>query len=179
VIRERRIGQRACCAVFCVLDLKEIPEMIAPTVQRVPQNTPECFNDEIRRKTEQSIAHYAARGSAAIERRLAELDEEYDIERWLETNASIVSLVGLTLGATVDRRWFILPAAVAGFLLQHAVQGWCPPLPILRRMGIRTASEIAYERYALKAVRGDFRDVVGKERRTSAGAHQAFEAARA
>jgi len=125
-----------------------------------------------------NVAQCASRGGAAIERRLAELDQEWDIERLLETNASIATLVGLTLGATVDRKWFLLPAAVAGFLLQHAVQGWCPPMPVFRRMGVRTSSEIDYERYALKAIRGDFREVVGKERRTTAGAHNALEAAR-
>ena len=41
----------------------------------------------------------------------------------------------------------------------HGLQGWCPPVPFLRRMGFRTASEIDYERYALKALRGDFKDV--------------------
>ena len=50
----------------------------------------------------------------------------------------------------------MLPAIVVGFLLQHAMQGWCPPIPILRRMGIRTASEIDTERCALKVIRGDF-----------------------
>jgi hypothetical protein len=45
---------------------------------------------------------------------------------------------------------------VAAFLFQHAIQGWCPPVPILRRMGFRTASEIEQERQALKALRGDF-----------------------
>lgn len=152
--------------------------MIASTVQRVPQNTADCVNEEIRRKTEQNVAEYAARGSAAIDQRLSELDQEWDIERLLEANASIACLVGLTLGATIDRKWFLLPAAVAGFLLQHAVQGWCPPMPAFRRMGVRTASEIDYERYALKAVRGDFREVAGKDRRTAAGAHNALEAAR-
>ena len=43
--------------------------------------------------------------------------------------------------------------------LQHAVQGWCPPLAVWRRLGVRTQSEIDEERYALKALRGDFRDV--------------------
>jgi len=42
---------------------------------------------------------------------------------------------------------------VAAFLLQHAVQGWCPPLPVFRRLGVRTADEINDERVALKAVR--------------------------
>lgn len=152
--------------------------MLVSTVERVPQNTEECVNERIRQATELNIATYAARGMAAIERRLVELDQEWDIERLLETNASIACLAGLTLGATVDRKWFLLPAAVAGFLLQHAIQGWCPPLPLFRRLGVRTASEIDYERYALKAIRGDFRDVVGKNRHTTNGAHAAFDAAR-
>ena len=77
----------------------------------------------------------------------------------LEANAAGFTLMGLALGALVDRRWFILPAAVAGFLLQHSIQGWCPPLPVFRRMGIRTPHEIQQERHALKALRGDYRNV--------------------
>ncbi|MFO0841269.1 MAG: hypothetical protein U0797_02575 [Gemmataceae bacterium] len=84
-------------------------------------------------------------------------DREWDIERTLEANAATASLVGLTLGAAVDKKFFLFPAVVAGFLLQHALQGWCPPVPIFRRLGFRTQSEIDEERYALKALRGDFR----------------------
>lgn len=62
----------------------------------------------------------------------------------------------MILGATRARRWLALPALVTTFLFQHAVQGWCPPLPILRRMGIRTSREIELERVALKMLRGDF-----------------------
>ncbi len=62
----------------------------------------------------------------------------------------------------MDRRLFVLPAIVAGFLLQHAVQGWCPPIPIFRRLGIRTASEIDSERYALKVIREDFNELPEK-----------------
>ena len=87
--------------------------------------------------------------------RLAELDREWDIERILEANASTLAF-GVLLGSTVDRRWLALPALVTAFLFQHAVQGWCPPLPVLRRMGFRTADEINQERFALKALRGDF-----------------------
>lgn len=32
----------------------------------------------------------------------------------------------------------------------------CPPILILRRVGFRTQPEISEERYALKALRGDF-----------------------
>jgi hypothetical protein len=45
---------------------------------------------------------------------------------------------------------------VQGFFMQHALQGWCPPLPVFRRLGFRTQYEIEQERYALKAIRGDF-----------------------
>jgi hypothetical protein len=130
--------------------------MLPSTVGRVPAQTEEAINEQIRRQTEQNIERFWNAGPAAIEQRLAELDREWDIERTLEANAATACLTGLTLGATVDRRWYFLPAIVAGFLLQHALQGWCPPLPIFRRLGIRTSYEIDYERYALKALRGDF-----------------------
>src|SRR6187401_716222 len=94
-----------------------------------------------------------------IERRLQELDQEWDIERAIEANASTLALVGLGLGATVDKRFFVLPAVITAFLLQHALQGWCPPIPVLRRLGFRTQFEIEQERYALKALRGDFADI--------------------
>jgi hypothetical protein len=92
-----------------------------------------------------------------IDLRLADLESEWDTERILEANAASFSLLGLLLGRTVSGKFYILPAAVTAFLLQHAIQGWCPPLPMLRRLGVRTAEEIDAERYALKLIRGDFR----------------------
>ena len=80
-------------------------------------------------------------------------------------------------GALVDRRLFVLPALVAGFLLQHAVQGWCPPVPLFRRLGFRTQPEIEQERYALKALRGDFRGV--SETTASPGADRSADAIQA
>jgi hypothetical protein len=133
--------------------------MIPTTVMRVPLSTSEEANEQIRKQTEANVARYVAAGPAAIERRLHELDREWDIERTLEANAATVALMGLGLGAFVNRRFFALPAVVASFLLQHAVQGWCPPVPLFRRLGIRTQFEIEQERYALKAMRGDFREV--------------------
>ena len=133
--------------------------MIPSTVERVPLHTAPHVNERIRRRTEQKIVQVVAAGPAAIERRLKELDREWDIERTLEANAASASLLGLALGATVDRKFFLFPAAVAGFLLQHAIQGWCPPVPVFRRLGFRTQTEIEEERYALRAFRGDFRDV--------------------
>jgi hypothetical protein len=130
--------------------------MFPATTRRVAEQTSDHINEAIWHKTEKNIAHYAAQGPSAIDQRLAELDREWDIERALEANASVAVLLGLSLGAFVHRRLFILPALVASFLLQHALQGWCPPVPVLRRLGMRTSTEIDYERYALKALRGDF-----------------------
>ena len=127
-----------------------------PTTTRVEQHTDETINKKIRLQTERQISHTANRGPSEINRRLKELDQEWDMERTLEANAASLALVGLGLGTLVNRRFLALPAVVAGFLLQHAIQGWCPPVPVFRRLGVRTAREISAERYALKALRGDF-----------------------
>lgn len=133
--------------------------MLPATTERVSRNTAPKVNEKIRRDIYRRVAECAARGPDAIERRLVELDREWDIERLLETNAASVSLLGLGLGLCVARKFLLLPAMVGGFLLQHALQGWCPPVPLFRRLGVRTQSEIECERYALKALRGDFEQV--------------------
>ncbi|MFI5362573.1 MAG: hypothetical protein ACHQ49_11440 [Elusimicrobiota bacterium] len=84
-----------------------------------------------------------------IRGRLLELEAEWDVERALETNASAAVLVSLALARFVDKRFLMLTAAVGGFLLQHALKGWSPPVPVLRRLGFRTAREIEDERHAL------------------------------
>lgn len=133
--------------------------MFPTTVNRVPAQTADEVNRRISEQTRHSIAHFASAGRAALDRRLQELDGEWDIERVLETNAAVACLTGVLLGTTVDRRFFFFPAVIGGFLLQHALQGWCPPVPIFRRLGIRTSYEIDEERYALKALRGDFHGI--------------------
>jgi len=115
--------------------------------------------ERIRDATERRLLETVARGPQAINARLRELDEEWDIDRALETMAASAVLTGVALGATVSRKFLVLPGLVAAFLLQHTLQGWCPPLPVLRALGVRTAREIEQERYALKASRGDFEDV--------------------
>ena len=133
--------------------------MLPSTAERVSLNTVGAINRRIRRDTEYRVRHYADHPEE-IDDRLNELDREWDIERTLEANAATASLVGLTLGFTVSRKFLLFPAAVAGFLLQHAIQGWCPPLPIFRRLGYRTQTEIERERMMLKALRGDFHELV-------------------
>lgn len=133
--------------------------MLPATTRRVRVNTCEHVNEQIKQRTEESIRRATAGGRTAIDRRLRELDEEWDIERFVETMAPAFTLVGIGLGLTRHRSWFALPVIVQGFFLQHALQGWCPPIPVLRRLGVRTMDEIEEERFALKALRGDFQNV--------------------
>lgn len=137
------------------------------SASRVSEHTADYVNEAIRRETEDRLVRLAETVGRlegqldAIEARLAALDGEWDIERTLEANASSLVLIGLTLSLIASRRFLALPIAVAIFLLQHAVEGWCPPLPWFRRRGVRTRIEIEEERYALKAFRGDFDHLPG------------------
>ena len=126
------------------------------SADRVRANTSEEINRRIDREIDARVREYAARGPADISRRIQELDREWDMERMLQTNASALALTGLLLGVTHSKRWLIVPGFVLPFLLQHAVQGWCPPVPVFRRLGVRTRKEIDREKYALKVLRGDF-----------------------
>jgi hypothetical protein len=144
----------------------EVIDMVS-SAARVPSQTSDEINRRIRRETEDRLAYFADHPHE-ISARLDELDHEWDVERAIEANASSLAFTGIVLGATIDKRWLALPAMVTAFLFQHAIQGWCPPIPVLRRMGFRTADEINKERYALKALRGDFQQVQGAPDRGAA-----------
>ncbi|GAA1683384.1 hypothetical protein AB0333_16595 [Citricoccus sp. NPDC079358] len=118
--------------------------------------TPEGTQVGLDRKIKQRVESYAEASAGEISVRIDELEREWDIERVLELNASSLAFVGTVLGATVSRKWLLLPGVVLPFLFQHAIQGWCPPVFLFRRLRVRTRKEIELEKYALKALRGDF-----------------------
>lgn len=122
---------------------------------RVRANTAGAVNERIDRQIEDNVLSYRNKTPDQIRRRIWDLEREWDIERALELMASSLSLTGIVLGLTKGKRWFLLPTGVLSFLFMHAVQGWCPPVPILRRLGFRTREEIDRERYALKSVIGE------------------------
>ena len=150
--------------------------MLATSANRVKDHTSPETNDRIQQQARVNVAYYAAHPEQ-IARRLAELDREWDIERSLAMNSSALSLFGLAMTVLRGRRWLLLPLVVQGFFVQHAIEGWCPPLPLLRRLGLRTQFEIEQERYALKALRGDFQQLDDGED-AAARADKAFAAAR-
>jgi hypothetical protein len=129
--------------------------IIANSFTRVEDHTSNKVNQQIEDRTASKAAYYADHPEL-IDRRLEELDREWDIERWLQMNSAVLTVAGLALAAFHDRRWLILPVGVQLFFMQHGLQGWCPPVPAFRRMGVRTLREIEAERNALRALRGDF-----------------------
>lgn len=122
--------------------------------QRISEQTDESINRRIRLLTI-SFIEASALDSGRIESRLAELDEEWDLDRAVQTNAATVALSGLVLGLIWKTRFLILSGAVMGFLLHHSVKGCCPAVMMFRRMGFRTAFEIEQERQALRLLQSD------------------------
>lgn len=147
---------------------------MSSTKHRVSRQTTSSANKRSQRASGKRVRH-SSRDQDQVERRLRELDREWDIERAFQANAGVAGLLALMIAArSGKRRWLALPVAISGFLLQHAIQGWCPPVSILRRLGLRTSYEIEEERRALKALRGDFaRLPASGEQRIRAGVRAA------
>lgn len=144
---------------------------------RVRANTATEINAKIDRKITESVRFYSGKSEDKITQRIHDLEREWDMERLLETNASALAFTGLVLGVIRNSKWLFLPGIVLPFLLQHAVQGWCPPVPLFRRLGVRTREEIEREKFALKALRGDFEEIDSLRRGEEA--EDAVEAAKA
>jgi hypothetical protein len=81
------------------------------------------------------IESYLQATPREIERRLRRADIAWQMDRAIEQNAAPAALVGALLGAFVDRRFFLVPALVGGWLL-------------LRRL--KPAAELAEQREALR-----------------------------
>ena len=144
---------------------------------RVRANTAIEINEKIDRQITESVRFYSGKSEDKITQRIHDLEREWDMERLLETNASALAFTGLVLGVIRNSKWLFLPGIVLPFLLQHAVQGWCPPVPLFRRLGVRTREEIEREKFALKALRGDFEEIDSLRRGEEA--EDAVEAAKA
>lgn len=127
--------------------------------ERVRRHTAPRVNARIDEEIAETVQAYGGATEAELSARIAELERGWDVERVLETNASLLALTGVGLAVTRSQRWLALTASVLGFLFLHGTQGWCPPIPLLRRLGVRTRPEMDRERLALKFLRGDFDQV--------------------
>lgn len=132
--------------------------IIPPSNNRVRTCTSDKINDKIRNRTIENINRFLDAEDKDMLDRIYKLNKEWDTERVLEANASAIILISSILGLLFSVYWFIATGIISFFLLVHAVTGWCPPLPIIRRMGVRSPEEIYEEKTALKYIRGDFED---------------------
>jgi hypothetical protein len=119
------------------------------TNDRVRSFTSAEINEEIDQQMEENVEFYSIQNPVTIKRRIEELDAEWDVERILELNASTLALTGIFLSIFGTKKWLLLSALVTGFLAQHAIQGWCPPLELLRKLKVRTRKEIDMEKHFL------------------------------
>ena len=115
---------------------------------RVRNMSTESANRRIDARTRDSIERTSAAGRAAIERRVTELQQEWDIDRVLVVNFATIVFAQL-LAAHKDRRWLWGPLVQTPFLFMHATIGWCPPVLWFRPLGFRTCFEIQAEREEL------------------------------
>lgn len=125
--------------------------MAHPSPSKVAEQTARQIRRSLRRAPELGLTYYAAH-PAELQQRLAELNQEWDLERIFESDSSSGSLVGLILGYAWSSRWFLLPFALQEFVLQHALLGHLPTLPLLGRLSYRTRREINHERWALETL---------------------------
>lgn len=133
---------------------------------RVRANTWHEVNERLDAQAAARI-HSGASGRKDLSSEIAQLEGEWDFERVMEAEAATMGLMGIALAVFIDRRFLFLPGFVAAMGLLHALQGWYPLMPIFRRIGIRSQDEIDRERYAMKALRGDF-DAVSAPGNTNA-----------
>lgn len=130
-------------------------KIFPPTAKRVQMSTDCSTNNDIRNCTINSIYIHKDASAELQNKRICDLDHEWDVERILGANAGALVLLTSLLGLRRSKM-FLLTGIVGFFMLQHAIQGCCPPLAMLRKMGVRTAEEIFQEKIAIKLARGDF-----------------------
>lgn len=117
---------------------------------RVRNHTADKINQKIDQCTKENIQRYSNESRDVVRNRVEKLNDELDIEQALQLTSAANVLVGIGLALTVNKKWLLLSAISSAFLIQHSIQGWCPPLPVFRRLGVRTRDEINAEIDALK-----------------------------
>ena len=123
----------------------------------VRTHTPDEVNRRIDSQVEACVRHMAEHmDRPAISRYLQKLEGEWDVNRTLMVVAPAVSVLGLALGARWGRRWSAVAGVATGLLLHQGLMGFGPLASFTRLLGVRTRREIDLEKFALKALRGDF-----------------------
>lgn len=118
---------------------------------RIRLHTIQGINEKIDRETMDNVLAFKKLPKdkrVEISRRIEELNQEWDVDRVVMTNFAVVG--GTTILRSLWKKKALGALAIQmSFLLYYAVKGWCPPLPIFRKLGFRTKSEIEREKNEL------------------------------
>lgn len=118
---------------------------------RVRQHTDGLVNQKIDMAIEASIERLRGAAPDEIRARLAQLEREWDVDQVMQGKTAALVNLGLTVGRK-DRRAYWIAGLGFASLLSHALTGWSPTLPVIRRLGFRTRREIDREKFALLAM---------------------------
>src|SRR5688572_23607383 len=98
--------------------------------------------EKIDAKIEENIRFYASQPAEAISKRIEELDQERDLDQAMALFGSGIGLGTLLFSFIGGRKWLLITGTVLGFMLKHSLHGTSPTVPLLRKAGVRTCSEI-------------------------------------
>ncbi|MEL7237359.1 MAG: hypothetical protein AAGK78_00740 [Planctomycetota bacterium] len=102
-------------------------------------------------RAEANLAYYREHPQE-IDRRLRELDDEWDATRVLQVATSGLTIAGFWLSLSKTKLWLLLPLVLAGGALHHGLTGQSPALNLARRLGFRTNQVVEAERRQLMAL---------------------------
>jgi hypothetical protein len=126
-----------------------------------------------------SVRFYGTLGSQAVSDRLRALEDEPDVESMATLALAGTGFLALIFGLAGSRLWKIVAWLSLPLIFIHARGRLGAPVEFLKTLGLRTRKEIEEEKYALKALRGDFRDVGGMQADGMPDPESALHAARA
>ncbi len=94
----------------------------------------------------ENLDYYRLESEGVINNRIKELEAEWDVERSIQLKASLIAFSGLALGASLGKKWLMIPAAICSFFAVHAIKGGAMPVS----GNSRTRRQIAEEQFGLK-----------------------------
>lgn len=134
-----------------------IKRRLPPTASRVTINTRPSTRQKLRNDTVCHIKACQETTGPLLTAEIERLDYEWDTERVIETLAASLLLAASMTGFGRGKLChYILTGAVGFGLLQQALRGWNPALPLIRALGVHSPQEIYQHKTVLKRLRGDF-----------------------
>lgn len=123
----------------------------------VRAHAPSTVNRRIDAHVESCVRYMAEQGDRSeMSRYLDKLEREWDVHRTLVVGVPAAALAGLLLSRRSSSGWRVFGGISLALLLQHGLTGFGPLSALVRMLGVRSRREIDLEKFAIKALRGDF-----------------------